>query len=219
MRSLAGKVAAPIVFGRLHVLPIINRVLRDYRDVTAELTLSDRNVHLVEEGVDVAVRIGELADSSLIAVKLGVVSRVVVASSAYLKERGVPKSPAELAKHDIVAVEGLGATDEWRFRDAGKPVRLEPRLTVNNIDASIAAAEAGVGITRTLSYQVQASVIAGRLTTILQQYAPPPLPVNAIYPARRGAAANIAVFMKTARAYFKAHPLVPVEDWRTRAKD
>jgi DNA-binding transcriptional LysR family regulator len=213
------KVAAPFVFGRLHVLPIINRVLRDYRDVTAELTLSDRNVHLVEEGVDVAVRIGELADSSLIAVKLGVVSRVVVASSAYLKERGVPKSPAELAKHDIVAVEGLGATDEWRFRDAGKPVRLEPRLTVNNIDASIAAAEAGVGITRTLSYQVQASVIAGRLTTILQQYAPPPLPVNAIYPARRGAAANIAVFMKTARAYFKAHPLVPVEDWRTRAKD
>jgi DNA-binding transcriptional LysR family regulator len=213
------KVAAPIVFGRLHVLPIINRVLRDYRDVTAELTLSDRNVHLVEEGVDVAVRIGELADSSLIAVKLGVVSRVVVASSAYLKERGVPKSPAELAKHDIVAVEGLGATDEWRFRDAGKPVRLEPRLTVNNIDASIAAAEAGVGITRTLSYQVQASVIAGRLTTILQQYAPPTLPVNAIYPARRGAAANIAVFMKTARAYFKAHPLVPVEDWRTRAKD
>jgi DNA-binding transcriptional LysR family regulator len=213
------KVAAPIVFGRLHVLPIINRVLRDYRDVTVELTLSDRNVHLVEEGVDVAVRIGELADSSLIAVKLGVVSRVVVASSAYLKERGVPKSPAELAKHDIVAFEGLGVTDEWRFRDAGKPVRLEPRLTVNNIDASITAAEAGVGITRTLSYQVQASVIAGRLTIILQHYAPPPLPVNAIYSARRGAAATIAVFMKTARAYFKAHPLVPVDEWRTRAKD
>src|SRR5262249_26261327 len=156
-------------------------------------TLSDRNVHLVEEGVDVAVRIGELADSSLIAVKLGVVSRVVVASSAYLKERGVPKSPADLAKHDIVAFEGLGAIDEWRFRDAGKPCRPEPRLMVNNVAASTAAAEAGVGITRTLSYQVQASVVAGRLTTILQHYAPPPLPVNAIYPARRGAAATIAV--------------------------
>jgi DNA-binding transcriptional LysR family regulator len=89
---------------------------------------------------------------------------------------------------------------------------------VNNVDASIAAAEAGVGIIRTLSYQVQASVVAGRLTTILQHYAPPPLPVNAIYPARRGAAATIAVFMKTARAYFKAHPLIPVEEWRTRAK-
>ena len=210
------KVAAPIVFGRLHVLPIVNRVLHDYRDVAVELTLSDRNAHLVEEGVDVAVRIGELADSSLIAVKLGVVSRVVVASPAYLKERGVPKSPAELAKHDIIAFEGLTATDDWRFHGGGKPVRLEPRLTVNSVDASIAAAEAGIGITRTLSYQVQASVIAGRLTPILQQFAPPPLPVNAIYPPRRITSANIAVFMKTARAYFKAHPLVPVEEWRRR---
>ena len=137
------------------------------------MTLSDRNVHLVEEGVDVAVRIGELADSSLIAVKLGVVSRVVVASPAYLRERGVPKSPAGLAKYDIVAFEGLGVTDEWRFQGGGKPVRLEPRLTVNSLDASIAAAEAGIGITRALSYQVQASVIAGRLTPILQQFAPP----------------------------------------------
>jgi DNA-binding transcriptional LysR family regulator len=193
-------------------------VLRDYRDVTVELTLSDRNVHLVEEGIDVAVRIGELADSSLIVVKLGVVSRVVVASSTYLKERGVPKSPAELAKHDIVAFEGLGVTDEWRFHGGGKPVRLEPRLTVNSIDASIAAAEAGIGITRALSYQVQASVIGGRLAPILQPFAPPPLPVNAIYPARRIASANTAVFMKTARAYFKSHPLVPVEEWRPRAK-
>ena len=212
------KVAAPVVFGRLHVLPIVNRVLRDYRDVAVDLTLSDRNVHLVEEGVDVAVRIGELADSSLIAVRLGVVSRVVVASPAYLKGRGVPKSPAELAKHDIIAVEGLGATNEWRFHGSGKPSRLDPRLIVNNIDAAIAAAEAGIGITRTLSYQVQASVTAGRLTPILQQFAPPPLPVNAIYPARRIASANIAAFVKTARSYFKAHPLVAVEDWRRRAR-
>jgi DNA-binding transcriptional LysR family regulator len=199
-------------------LPIVNRVLRDYRDVAVELTLSDRNAHLVEEGVDVAVRIGELADSSLIAVKLRVVSRVVVASPTYLKERGVPKSPAELAEHAIIAFEGLTATDDWRFHGGGKPVRLEPRLTVNSVDASIAAAEAGIGITRTLSYQVQASVIAGRLTPILQQFAPPPLPVSAIYPARRITSANIAVFMKTARAYFRAHPLVPVEEWRRRTK-
>jgi DNA-binding transcriptional LysR family regulator len=147
-----------------------------------------------------------------------VVSRVVVASPAYLKERGLPKSPAELPKLDIVAFEGLGATDEWRFQGGGKPVRLEPRLTVNSVDASITAAEAGIGITRALSYQVQSSVVAGRLMPILQQFAPPPLPVNAIYPARRIASANIAVFMKTARAYFKAHPLLPVEEWRRRAK-
>jgi DNA-binding transcriptional LysR family regulator len=154
----------------------------------------------------------------LIAVKLGAVGRVVVASPAYLKRRGIPKSPAALAKHDTIAVEGLGATNEWRFHCGGRPVRLDPRLIVNNIDAAIAAAEAGIGITRTLSYQVQASVIAGRLTPILQHFALPPLPVNAIYPARRIASANIAVFVKTARSYFKAHPLVPVEDWRPPAR-
>jgi DNA-binding transcriptional LysR family regulator len=212
------KVAAPVVFGRLHVLPIVNRVLREHRDVAVELTLSDRNVRLVEEGVDVAIRIGELADSSLIAVKLGAVSRTVVASPVYLKERGVPKSPAELADHDIIAFEGIGAGDQWRFHPGGKLVRLEPRLTVNSIDVSTAAAEAGIGITRVLSYQVRASVIAGRLTPILQQFAPPPSPVNAIYPARRIASANVAVFVKTARDYFKTHPLVPMEAWRSRGK-
>jgi DNA-binding transcriptional LysR family regulator len=160
------KVAAPTVFGRLHVLPIVNHVLREHHDVTIELALADRNVHLVQEGIDVAVRIGELADSSLIAVQLGVVSRVVVASPAYLKKRGMPQSPAELAAHAIVAFEGLGATDEWRFH-GGKPVRLAPRLTVNSIDASIAAAESGIGITRALSYQVRSSIEAGRLTPIL----------------------------------------------------
>jgi DNA-binding transcriptional LysR family regulator len=210
------KVAAPTVFGRLHVLPIVNCVLREHNDVTIELALADRNVHLVEEGIDVAVRIGELADSSLIAVKLGVVSRVVVASPAYLKKPGIPQSPAELAAHDIVAFEGLGATDEWRFHGGGKPVRLEPRLIVNSIDASIAAAEAGIGITRALSYQVRDSVIAGRLTPILQQFAPAPAPVHLIYPRRRIASANVTVFVKTARDHFKAHPLAPVEDWQRR---
>jgi DNA-binding transcriptional LysR family regulator len=212
------KIAAPVVFGRLYVLPIVSVVLQEHRDVTVELTLSDRNIHLVEEGVDVAVRIGELADSSLIAVKLGAVSRAVVASPAYLKERGVPKSPAELAGHNIIAFEGIGAADQWRFQPGGKPLRLQPRLTVNNVDASIAAAEAGIGITRALSYQVRAPVIAGRLTAILQQFAPPPAPVNAVYPARRIASANVAAFVKSARDYFKAHPLLPVEAWRRRGR-
>jgi DNA-binding transcriptional LysR family regulator len=208
------KVAAPVVFGRLHVLPIVNRVLRDHRDVIVQLTLSDRNIHLVEEGVDVAVRIGELADSSLVAVKLGVVSRIVVASPGYLEKRGVPKSPAALGGHDIIAFEGLGTIDEWRFDPGTKPMRVEPRLTLNSIDAAIAAAEAGIGITRILSYQARASVSAGRLIPILQSFAPPPAPVNAIYLARRIASANIATFVKAARDYFKANPLVPVEKWR-----
>jgi DNA-binding transcriptional LysR family regulator len=207
------KVAAPIVFGRLHVLPVVNRVLSEHRALSIRLTLSDRNIHLVDEGVDVAVRIGELADSSLIAVKLGTVSRVLVASPAYLKERGVPNSPAGLPGHDIIAFENLDATNEWRFGASEKLVRVEPRLAVNSADAAIAAAEADIGITRTLSYQVRASVSAGRLVPILQKFAPPPAPVSAVYPARRIASANVAVFVKTARDHFRTNPLIPVEEW------
>jgi len=210
------KIAAPILFGRLHVLPVINRVLRRYRGVSIQLSLSDRNVHLVDEGIDVAVRIGELADSSLIAVKLAEVSRVVVASPAYLKRHGIPKSPDELAGRDIVAFEGIGATDQWRFNPGRKSVELELRLTVNSADTAIAAAEAGVGITRALSYQVEASVRAGRLTPILQQFAPAQSRVSAIYPARRVPSANVAVFIKTAREYFKMHPLTPVTEWKKK---
>ena len=208
------KIAAPVVFGRLHVLPVINRLLHAHHVLSIELTLSDRNVHLVDEGVDVAVRIGDLSDSSLIAVRLGEVSRVLIASPDYLRERGVPGSPAELAGHDIIAFEGIGAANEWRFKTGEKVTRLEPRLTVNSADAAIAAAEAGVGITRTLSYQVRDPVVAGRLVPILQAFAPSPLPVSAIYPARRIASANVAVFVKAAREHFKANPLIPVADWR-----
>jgi DNA-binding transcriptional LysR family regulator len=204
------KIAAPIVFGRLHVLPVIYALLRTYRGLSIQLNLSDRNVHLVDEGIDAAVRIGALSDSSLIAVKLAEVSRVVVASPAYLKNRGIPKSPGELADHDLIAFEGVGLVDDWRFDPHQKPMQLEPRLTVNSADTAIAAAEAGVGITRPLSYQVESSVHAGRLTPILQRFAPPASPVNIIYPLRRIPSANVAVFVKAARTYFKTNPLAPV---------
>ena len=210
------KIAAPIVFGRLHVLPVIRSLLRMYRTVSIQLSLSDRNVHLVDEGIDVAVRIGVLSDSSLIAVKLAEVNRVVVASPAYLKMRGIPKSPDELAGHDVIAFEGVGLIDDWRFDPHRKPVQLEPRLTVNSADTAIAAAEAGVGIARPLSYQVEAAVRAGRLIPILQQFAPSPSPVNAIYPSRRIPSANVAVFVKTARDYFKNEPLLPVTAWKKK---
>jgi DNA-binding transcriptional LysR family regulator len=210
------KIAAPIVFGRLHVLPVIRSLLRMYRTLSIQLSLADRNVHLVDEGIDVAVRIGVLSDSSLIAVKLAEVNRVVVASPAYLKMRGIPKSPDELAGHDVIAFEGVGLIDDWRFDPHRKPVQLEPRLTVNSADTAIAAAEAGVGIARPLSYQVEAAVRAGRLIPILQQFAPSPSPVNAIYPSRRIPSANVAVFVKTARDYFKTEPLSPVTEWKKK---
>lgn len=207
------KVAAPILFGRLHVLPIVSAILDAHEGLAVRLTLSDRNVHLVEDGVDVAVRIGDLADSSLIALRLGEVSRVLVASPAYLAARGVPADPADLSAHHIVAFEALAATDEWRFGD--RVVRLEPRLEVNSADAAIAAAEAGQGITRALSYQVREGVRAGRLIPLLQDHAPPPVPVSAVYPDRRIASANVAAFVRAARDYFAVRPLTPVEAWAT----
>jgi DNA-binding transcriptional LysR family regulator len=205
-------VAAPIVFGRLHVLPIIGRMLERHRGLTIRLRLSDRNIDLVEEGVDVAIRIGELSDSNLLAAKLGAINRVVVASPDYLNARGVPELPAHLADHDIVAFEGIDATNEWRFGAGEKPVRVEPRLTLNSADAAILAAEAGVGITRALSYQVKASVLAGRLIPVLRAFATPRVPVSAVYPPRRIASANVAVFMKTARSHSTANPVAPAEN-------
>ena len=210
------RLAAPIVFGRLHVLPIVNRMLNEYPDLSIRLSLSDRNVRLVDEGIDIAVRIGNLVDSSLITTKLGEVSRVVIASPAYLKARGIPKSPTKLVDLDIITFESLDATNEWRFKQ-NETVRIAPRLTVNSADAAIAAAEGGIGIARTLSYQVRDHVEGGRLIAILEKFAPPPLPVSAIYPARRLASANISAFVKTARDHFRDSPIVPIKEWQVKA--
>ncbi len=212
-------VAAPILFGRLHVLPIIERLLRAHPALSIRLMLSDRLVHLVDEGVDVAVRIGELADSALIAIKLGEVQRVLVASSAYLEARGAPQTVAALARHDIIAFEGMDATNDWRFGPAGKmTVRVEPRLVVNGGDAAISAAEAGLGITRALSYQVRDAVEKGRLRLVLQSAAPPPVPINIVYPARRIGAANLAAFVAAARDHFRRRPITPLTERVGRAR-
>lgn len=201
--------AAPLLFGRLHVQPIVLELLAAHPALSVRLTLSDRNAHLVEEGLDAAVRIGELADSRLKAARLGAVSRVLAASPTYLAKRGRPLAPADLAGHDIVAFDGLEPGGEWRFGADGPVVHVEPRLSVNSADAAIAAAEAGLGITRTLSYQVADAVAAGRLEVLLQAFAPPPLPVNVIYPSQRIASANVAAFVDAARRHFRAHPLNP----------
>ena len=194
------RVTAPLLFGRLYVLPIVNRLLGEHPALSIHLTLSDRNVHLVEDGVDVAVRVGALADSSLIAARLGFATPVLTASPAYLQEHGAPASPAALSSHHIILFEGIGTTNEWPFGTEGRTVRVEPRLIVNG-------AEAGVGIARTLSYQIWNAVHAGRLALVLQEYAPPPLPVSVAYQSRRIPSANVAVFVKALRDHFKSNPL------------
>ena len=211
-------VAAPLLFGRLHVLPIVEALLRAHPALSIRLMLSDRVVHLVEEGIDVAVRIAALADSALIATKLGEVQRVLVASPNYLDAHGTPQTPAALAQHDVIAFEGMDATNDWYFGPPGKTmVRVEPRLAVNSADAAIAAAEAGFGITRALSYQVRESIEKGRLRLVLQSAAPPPVPISVVHSARRLGATNLAAFVTAARDYFRTHPVMPLLEGTARS--
>ena len=193
-------VTAPVMFGRLHLVPVIAGLLGTYPGLSIRLTLTDRLVHLAEDGIDVAVRIGHLADSTLIAARVGWVERVLIASPDYLARRGVPEAPADLARHDVIAFENADKTDEWQF-GTGAGVRLEPRLTLNNADAAIEAARIGIGITRALSYQVQAAAAAGELTIVLRAHQPPPLPISALFPARRANAPAVRAFITTTREH------------------
>ena len=196
-------ITAPVVFGRLHILPVVMRLLRDHPALSIRLTLSDRIVRLVDEGIDIAVRIGDLSDSALHALKLAEVRRILVASPAYLAARGVPATVPTLHDHDLISFAGDDAESEWRFGPAGKPaIRISPRLAVNSADAAIAAAAAGLGIARVLSYQAIDAIAAGTLVQLLDSAAPPPLPVHLVYQAGRGATVNVRAFIEGARRHF-----------------
>lgn len=201
-------VSAPALFGGMHVLPVVKRLLVDHPALSVRLFLTDRVVHLIEEGVDVTVRIGALPDSALTAVKVAEVRPVLVASPTYLSQRGVPERPEALRDHDLIAFEGVAATDEWRFGERGAlAVRIRPRLSVNTAPAAIAAAEQGLGITRALSYQVADALKAGRLQEVLPSFAPGTLPVSIVYQAERTGSANLAAFVRAARRYYAEHPI------------
>ncbi|ALL13145.1 LysR family transcriptional regulator [Caulobacter henricii] len=203
-------ITAPILFGRLHILPIVSALLKQHKALNIRLTLSDRYVHLADEGVDLAVRIGPLADSSLMSRKLGAVARVLVASPSYLKARGIPQAADDLVNHDVIAFESVDATNEWRLEAGRKSVRVNPRLMINSADAAIAAAEDGLGITRALSYQVRDGITAGRLVPVLVDGTAQALAVNAVFPSRRLNSANLNAFLDAARSHFKTSPLDPL---------
>ncbi|TIP96083.1 MAG: LysR family transcriptional regulator [Mesorhizobium sp.] len=176
-------ITAPIVFGRLHVLPVVTGFLAAYPDVAIRLMLADRIAQLTEEHIDLAVRIGELPDSSLVATRIGSIRRVVCASPAYLAEHGTPETPNDLAAHNCVTFEGLTAPAAWTFA-AGKSdltVPIRSRLRVNTAEAAIDAAIAGVGLTRVLSYQITAAVRSGTLRAVLQAFEPQPWPVSLVH--------------------------------------
>lgn len=176
-------VTAPVVFGRLHMLPVITEFLQAYPEVRVRLSLGDRIVNLLEDHVDLALRIGMLPDSGLITTQLGSVRRVVCASPEYLSRKGTPQRVQELAAHDCVSFEHFATADTWRFPEdrAEVAVPIHPRLAVSTAEAAIDAALSGLGITCVLSYQVESAVRAGGLKLILEPFEPAPLPVSLLY--------------------------------------
>ncbi len=191
------RVTAPLQFGRRHVAPIVSAFLDIESGVQIELVLNDRNLDLIEEGIDVAVRIGPLVESSLLARRVGEVSRVLVASPAYLARRGSPKKPRDLATHDTIFSTGAAPTPEWRFGRAGHVtiIRLAPRLLVNDVETQLMAARAGRGIARPLSYQVADDLASGRLVRLLPGFEPPPLPVHLVALSRTHMPPKVRAFL------------------------
>lgn len=178
------RVTAPVMFGRLHVAPVATDFVARHAEVQLELLLLDRVVDLLEEGVDVAVRIGHLPDSSLVAIPVGQTRRVTCASPAYLKRAGSPRSPDELARHRWVSFSGLAPA-----------LGPSPVLASNQIDVALDACLAGVGIGQFLCYQVQALLDAGRLKRVLGEFEPAPLPVHVIYPHARLLSSTVRAFV------------------------
>ncbi len=176
-------ITAPVVFGRLHVLPIVVDFLNVHAQIDVRLSLADHVVSLLEERIDIAVRIGELPDSSLVALRVGAIRQVVCASPAYIAARGTPQRPEDLASHDCITFEGIGGPAAWGFgRTRGaRPVAVHSRLSVNTAEAAIDAALAGLGITRCLSYQVAEALRSGALVTLLETFEPPASPVSLVH--------------------------------------
>lgn len=190
-------ITAPVIFGRLFVLPYLLEYLQRYPDVEVSALFVDRVVNLLEEGLDVGIRIGELPDSSMKAARVGSIRRVVCASPDYLATHGTPATPAELAGHAIIAATAVSVSHDWKFGRDGTidMVRIKPRLSVNSNDAAVAAAVQGFGITRLLSYQAARQVASGQLQPILTEFEPPAMPIHVVHREGRYASAKIRSFV------------------------
>jgi len=198
-------ISAPVNLGRLHLIPILAEFLSVYPKIDIRLILIDRIVSLPEDHVDVALRVGVLPDSRLIALRVGSVRRVTCASPAYLAARGTPSTPDDLDRHDCIIYEGILAPDAWRFvRDKMEiAVSVRPRLIVSNVEAACDAARAGIGIARVFSHHVAASIEAGTLVTVLDDFETKPLPVGLLYAAGRFLPIKVRAFFDFAAPRLK----------------
>lgn len=190
-------VAAPNVFGRLHVAPLMCRYLVKYPGVSGELTLGDRAVNLVEDGIDAAVRIGKLADSTLVARAVGATRRVVVASPKYLERHKPIRRPEALSSHQLIHFTALDSAPTWSFERKGETttVPLRPTFATNSADAAIGHALLGGGLTMVLGYQVIDAVRAKRLQVVLEDHEPAPLPIHVVYPSTKLLSAKVRAFV------------------------
>jgi DNA-binding transcriptional LysR family regulator len=181
-------VSTPLVFGRTHVLPVVSEFLKAFPDIRVRMLLNDRVVNLIEDHIDVAVRIGPLPDSSLVATRIGMTRLVLLASPAYLAARGTPHTPPDLAGHDIIYFEPPNfSSDSWEFERDGLriPVQLRPRLRTNTAEAALDAAIDGLGVARIMSYSVAPVVADGGVRMLLREYELPAVPVSMVYPSQR----------------------------------
>ncbi|MGK9171126.1 LysR family transcriptional regulator [Inquilinus limosus] len=190
-------ISVPQVLGRLHVMPVVAEFLRAYPDIRMHVQLDDRNVNLLEDDVDLALRIGELPDSSLIATRVASIRQVLCASPDYLKVRGVPKTPADLSAHDCIAYGELVLGSNWDFLLTGtrQIIPIPSRLVVNSVEAAVSAATAGAGIARVLSYPIDDLVGSGALVILVEEYEPSPIPVSFIYPSQRQVPLKLRAFL------------------------
>ena len=189
--------SAPIALGRFYLLPVVEEFLRDYPSIDVRMMLADRRMNLIEDHIDIGLRVGELNDFSLVAKKVGTVRRVVCASPAYLKRRGIPKTPADLKEHDCITFENTLSSQAWTFTvgKTRKSFPIHSRLIVSTAEAACDAAVAGVGLTRMLDYQVAAPLRAGALKLVLESCKSSPKPVHLIYEAGQHLPLKIRTFL------------------------
>lgn len=204
-------VNAPVLFGRMHVAPLVASFLELYPQLSVELTLSDRNVDIVEDGVDVAVRIGQLPDSGFAAVRLGATQRVLVASPAYLRGAGIPRVPEALKDHNCLRFSGLTPGRDWHFVRDGHDVavRVSGRFISNSGDAVIEAALQRHGIACVLCYQVAGPVASGKLRLVLQDFAPPPADIHAVFAHPKLVPAKVRAFVEHLKRSFEGRSFLP----------
>ena len=200
-------VTSSVLFGAMYVTPIVTEYLRRYPHADVECRFLDRVVNLMDEGVDVAIRIGHLPDSSFHAVKVGQVRLVVCASPSYLAARGIPLAPEDLAEHDIVVARALTPSPEWRFEGGreARSVRIVPRKSSTSNDAALAAVADGFGLTRVLSYMAAPRLTDGQLKIVLSQFEAAPMPVSVVHHEGRRATPKVRAFIDLAVSMLRAN--------------